>query len=180
MDLVKKGKGGGEGGEARVDDQRSSAESSIEIPPPDPAPQSLACYDVAILGSTLGLIYALKLQSQGCAVALIERGKIKGREQEWNIGTGEFKSLQSQLGVDLKRAVGSEFSDNRVGFGEFECRVKGVLDLGVKPDVMTEILKEEFVRLGGVCLEDTFVEGIVEHNDAAVVRRGGGGDVCKR
>lgn len=134
-----------------------------------PASKSTDTYDVAVMGSTLGLIYALRLQSQGRRVAVLERGKIKGREQEWNIGTGEFKHLQRVLGLDLSDAVGSEFENNRVGFGGFECRVKGVLDLGIKPDVMTEIIREEFERLGGACLEDKSVWGLVEGPDAVAV-----------
>jgi lycopene cyclase CruP len=170
--------------EKRWEMTRSSPPISLPTPfitkSTAPSPKSLDTFDVAILGSTLGLIYALKLQSMGSRVAVLERGKVKGRVQEWNIGTGEFNSLQSSLGLDLTSAIGSSFETNRVGFGDFECRVKGVLDLGVKPDVMTEILKAEFERLGGTCFEDTSVVGLVEHPDAVVMKGvEESGDVCK-
>jgi lycopene cyclase CruP len=52
-----------------------------------------SCYDVVVLGGTLGLLLATALlaqrrqhqHSQGLRVAVIERGKLQGRQQEWNI-----------------------------------------------------------------------------------------------
>eukprot|EP00520_Triparma_pacifica_P001270 CAMPEP_0118671584 /NCGR_PEP_ID=MMETSP0785-20121206/22080_1 /TAXON_ID=91992 /ORGANISM="Bolidomonas pacifica, Strain CCMP 1866" /LENGTH=537 /DNA_ID=CAMNT_0006566479 /DNA_START=77 /DNA_END=1688 /DNA_ORIENTATION=- len=161
--------------------------SSPPTPPPSPfirpsqemSPPSLDSYDVAILGSTLGLIYATKLQSMGASVAVVERAKVQGRSQEWNIGTGEFHSLQSALNLDLTPAIGSCFDTNRVGFGEFECRVKGVLDLGIKPDIMTGILKEEFEKAGGICFEDTSVSSLLEHPDSVVINKADEEPLCK-
>jgi len=54
--------------------------------------------DVAICGGTLGIFIAVALQKQGHKVILLERGKLKGREQEWNISRPE---LQVFLDLEL-------------------------------------------------------------------------------
>ena len=53
-------------------------------------------YDVVVCGGTLGIFYALAMQLHGRRVAVIERGKIAGREQEWNISGKEM-----QIFIDL-------------------------------------------------------------------------------
>ena len=42
-------------------------------------------FDVAVAGGTLGIFYALALQKRGFNTCVIERGKVVGRPQEWNI-----------------------------------------------------------------------------------------------
>jgi 2-polyprenyl-6-methoxyphenol hydroxylase-like FAD-dependent oxidoreductase len=54
--------------------------------------------DVAICGGPLGIFIAVALQKQGHKVILLERGKLKGREQEWNISRPE---LQVFLDLEL-------------------------------------------------------------------------------
>ncbi len=39
--------------------------------------------EIAIAGGTLGIILAAALQQRGFSVAVIERGELKGRAQEW-------------------------------------------------------------------------------------------------
>jgi hypothetical protein len=42
-------------------------------------------YDVVICGGTLGIFMATALQLKGWSVAVVERGALAGRQQEWNI-----------------------------------------------------------------------------------------------
>lgn len=53
-----------------------------------------SAYDVVVLGGTLGLLLATALltqhqrqhqQTRGLRVAVVERGQLQGRQQEWNI-----------------------------------------------------------------------------------------------
>ena len=50
-------------------------------------------FDLAIAGGTLGIILAAALQQRGFKVAVIERGELKGRAQEWNISRAELMVL---------------------------------------------------------------------------------------
>lgn len=53
-----------------------------------------ACdFDVCVCGGTLGILFAAALQARGQRVLVIERGALKGREQEWNISRSELMSL---------------------------------------------------------------------------------------
>ncbi|MFN9169980.1 MAG: FAD-binding oxidoreductase, partial [Dolichospermum sp.] len=42
-------------------------------------------FDVIICGGTLGILIGCALAVRGVRVALLERGILRGREQEWNI-----------------------------------------------------------------------------------------------
>lgn len=46
----------------------------------------------------LGIFYALALQSKGWKTSVIERNKVEGREQEWNISKKELAALV-RLGI---------------------------------------------------------------------------------
>ena len=76
-------------------------------------------FDVIICGGTLGIFLATALQLAGVKVAVVERGKLKGREQEWNVSRAEMQSMV-KLGVfseaDLEQVLGLEFNPLRVGF----------------------------------------------------------------
>lgn len=53
-----------------------------------------ACdFDVCICGGTLGILFGAALQARGQRVLVVERGALKGREQEWNISRSELMSL---------------------------------------------------------------------------------------
>ena len=53
---------------------------------------NLEC-DLVFCGGTLGILLATALQQKGWKVALIERGILRGREQEWNISRHELNIL---------------------------------------------------------------------------------------
>ena len=80
-------------------------------------------FDVTICGGTLGIFIAMALQLQGHRVAVIEAGKLMGREQEWNISRQELEELV-ELGVltteDVEEAVTTEFPGCRAGFKNSE------------------------------------------------------------
>ena len=42
-------------------------------------------FDVVICGGTLGIFFAAALQKMGIKTCVVERGKVVGRPQEWNI-----------------------------------------------------------------------------------------------
>lgn len=50
-------------------------------------------FDVCVCGGTLGIFLAAALQRRGLKVAVVERGKVAGREQEWNISMDEIDEL---------------------------------------------------------------------------------------
>lgn len=49
----------------------------------DPYPPTLKRYDVVVAGGTLGIFLAAALQTAGLRVAVVERGPLQGRAQEW-------------------------------------------------------------------------------------------------
>jgi hypothetical protein len=76
-------------------------------------------YDVIVCGGTLGIFFATALQLKGHRVCVLEAGKLRGREQEWNISMDELLELV-KLGVlsqaDVDAAVKTEFPACRSGF----------------------------------------------------------------
>ncbi len=50
-------------------------------------------FDVVVCGGTLGVFLAASLQLRGLRVAVVERGHLRGREQEWNISRKELYEL---------------------------------------------------------------------------------------
>ena len=77
-------------------------------------------YDVVVCGGTLGIFFAAALQLKGVKkIAVLEAGKLRGREQEWNISMNELEELL-ELGVltqeDIDAAVTTEFPGCRSGF----------------------------------------------------------------
>ncbi len=137
-------------------------------------------YDVTICGGTLGIFIAMALQLKGHSVAVLEAGKLRGREQEWNISMKELLELV-ELGVlteeDIDMAVKTEFPGCRAGFKNsevtpleggyfdngvgYECFTPNVLNLGISPSVLIENVSERFKAAGGVIFEGTPLKGIV-------------------
>ncbi|KAJ1423374.1 hypothetical protein B484DRAFT_331703, partial [Ochromonadaceae sp. CCMP2298] len=141
-----------------------------------------AQYDIAVCGGTLGIFYATAMQRLGYRVCVLERGKIAGRPQEWNVSKKEINAML-RMGVlmesDVAAITGIEFNPVRVGFkneGEgFEVLVRDVLNLGVKPDVLIALVKERFEALGGTVLEGAALGKIDLHSDMAQLHYEGGG-----
>lgn len=51
-------------------------------------------FDVVVAGGTLGVFVATALAARGWRVAVVERGMLAGRTQEWNISRKELLELE--------------------------------------------------------------------------------------
>lgn len=76
-------------------------------------------FDVTVCGGTLGIFLATSLQLKGLSVCVIERGRLAGRAQEWNISRSELDALV-HLGVltdeEIEEAVAVNFNPVRMQF----------------------------------------------------------------
>ena len=111
-------------------------------------------YDVAVCGGTLGILAAAALQARGQRVVVVERGALRGREQEWNISRPELESLV-RLGVltkhQLEESITKEFNPIKCGFYGSDkppMVTKDILNIGVKPSRLLEFAKANFEGAG--------------------------------
>lgn len=132
-------------------------------------------WDVIICGGTLGIIIGAALAQRGWRVALLERGILRGRDQEWNASRAEVNTLV-ELGLlspeQLEEAIATEFNPLRLQFhGGQELWVRDVLNLGINPVILLEFLKQRFLEVGGQLLEHTSFFGVTVHPDGIAVKR---------
>ncbi|KAH7861462.1 hypothetical protein Vadar_026527 [Vaccinium darrowii] len=140
----------------------------------DMAGKAVETFDVLVCGGTLGIFIATALSYKGLRVGVVERGILKGREQEWNISRKELLELV-EVGImtedDIEQAIAALFNPNRCGFeGRGEIWVEDILNLGISPAKLIEIVKKRFVSLGGIIFEGNGVSGISIYKDAAVLQ----------
>ena len=116
-------------------------------------------YDVAVCGGTLGILLAAALQTRGQRVVVVERGPLKGRDQEWNISRPELETLVP-LGVltqaQVDRVITKEFNPIRCGFHGSDAPpmiTRDILNTGVKPSLLLECVRENFEAAGGTVME---------------------------
>ncbi|GKV24812.1 hypothetical protein SLEP1_g34377 [Rubroshorea leprosula] len=138
------------------------------------AEKAVDIFDVVVCGGTLGIFIATALSSKGLRVGVVERNILKGREQEWNISRKELMELV-EVGIldenDIEQATAVAFNPNRCGFqNKGEIWVEGILNLGVSPVKLIEIMKNRFISLGGVIFEGYCVSSIGIYDDAAVLQ----------
>jgi len=138
-----------------------------------PLAHSFDC-DVVISGGTLGIFLAAALQQRGWRVTLIEKGKLRGRDQEWNISRRELDTFV-ELGLlgqaELEAAIATEYNPARISFhGGGEVWVKDVLNIGVDPVFLLEKLKEKFLAAGGELLEETAFAGATLYPDGIAIQ----------
>ncbi len=128
------------------------------------------------MGGTLGILLAAALQKQGWKVALIERGILRGREQEWNISREEltsFLELELLTESELETIISTEYNPGRVSFHQgYELWVKDVLNIGVNPVLLLEIFKNKFIQLGGSLLENTPFKVAIIYEDGVLIKAG--------
>jgi hypothetical protein len=137
-------------------------------------------YDVVVCGGTLGIFYAMYLQLQGHRVCVVEAGKLRGREQEWNISMDELDELLRLNVITesiIDEVITTEFPACRSGFKNkevtpleggyfendetgYECMTPDVLNLGVTPSLLIEKVSDRFKYIGGVIMEETRLSGI--------------------
>ena len=131
-------------------------------------------YDVAICGGTLGILLGASLAQRGWKVALLERGVLKGRDQEWNISRKELETFV-RMGllseVELEEAIASQYNPARIAFnGGKDLWVKDVLNIGVDPVSLLEQLKQKFLAAGGTLLEHTPFESATVHPNGVAIQ----------
>ena len=130
-------------------------------------------WDVVICGGTLGILIGCALAQLGWRVALIERGILRGRDQEWNISRKElevFLELNLLSHAELEQAIATLYNPARVSFLDgSELWVQDVLNIGVDPVFLLETLKVRFLAAGGCLFENTPFEGAVVHPDGVMV-----------
>ena len=130
--------------------------------------------DLVICGGTLGILLGSVLQKLGIKTILVERGLLKGREQEWNISLDELKvfcELELLTEAELERAVATKYNPGRIGFlGGNDIWVKDVLNIGVDPVYLLDKLKQKFLDAGGILLENTAFESANITDNGVVVK----------
>lgn len=129
--------------------------------------------DIVICGGTLGILLGAALQQLGWRVCLIERGILKGREQEWNISRDELAvlvDLKLLTEEELEQAISTKYNPARVSFTEKqEVWVDDVLNIGIDPVYLLEKLKQKFLSSKGELLEKTAFTTAVVHPDGVVI-----------
>ncbi|NJL62952.1 MAG: FAD-binding oxidoreductase [Methylacidiphilales bacterium] len=130
-------------------------------------------WDAVICGGTLGILIAAALACQGIRVALLERGILRGREQEWNISRHELQVFV-ELGLlsegELTNAIATEYNPARVAFHQgTEVWVEDVLNIGVNPVYLLETLKQKFLAAGGKLFENTPFNAAVVHPNGVII-----------
>ncbi|CAI6004527.1 unnamed protein product [Closterium sp. NIES-64] len=129
--------------------------------------------EVVVCGGTLGVFVAVSLALRGQRVAIVERGTLRGRAQEWNVSRREVQELVA-MGVltagEVEDAIAVTFNPCRCGFaGGEDMWVRDILNLGISPARLIEAAKQRFLALGGVLLEGVALASVHVHDDAAVL-----------
>ncbi|MDX2231262.1 MAG: FAD-binding oxidoreductase [Leptolyngbyaceae cyanobacterium bins.349] len=133
-------------------------------------------WDVVICGGTLGILVGAVLAQWGWRVALIERGELRGRAQEWNISRRELQTFVN-LGVlteaELQQAIATEYNPARISFaGGTDVWVRDVLNIGVDPVFLLATLKQKFLAAGGQLVEQAPFESVTVHPNGVQVQAG--------
>nr|CAD1826594.1 unnamed protein product [Ananas comosus var. bracteatus] len=131
-------------------------------------------FDVIVCGGTLGVFVATALSSKGLHVGIVERNILKGREQEWNISRKELMELV-KLGLlseeEIEQITAIKFNPNRCGFEKKgDIWVEDILNLGVSPVKLLEIMKKRFISLGGIIFEGKSLSSICIYDDVAILQ----------
>ena len=130
-------------------------------------------YDVIICGATLGIFIGAALAVKGLKVAVLERGILQGREQEWNISRHElqvFIELNLLTETELETAIVTEYNPARVSFSDGkELWINDVLNIGINPVYLLATLKNRFLAAGGTLLEKTPFNNVVIHSNGIKV-----------
>jgi lycopene cyclase CruP len=133
-------------------------------------------WDVVICGGTLGILLGAALVQKGWRVALLERGLLRGRQQEWNISRSElqtFVHLELLTAAELEQAIATDYNPARVSFLDGpQIWVRDVLNIGVDPVYLLETLKQKFLASGGQLFEHTPFQSASVHPDGVCVQTG--------
>jgi lycopene cyclase CruP len=138
-----------------------------------PEPLDEVEWDVVICGGTLGIMMGAALAQRGWRVALLERGILRGREQEWNISRKELQvlvALELLTEAELERAIATCYNPARLTFHQgIELWVEDVLNIGVDPIFLLETLKSKFLTAGGQLFEQVAFEAAIVHPNGVAI-----------
>jgi len=130
-------------------------------------------FDVVVCGGTLGILVATALQRRGVKVAVVERGPLRGRAQEWNVSRAETAALVDAGALtreDVDACVMIEFNPIRCGFhnsGAKDLVTRDILNTGISPERLVARCRERFEDAGGVVFENSTLGGVEVFDDAA-------------
>lgn len=130
-------------------------------------------FDIVIGGGTLGILIGTALAVRGWRVALLERGTLRGREQEWNISRKEldaFLQLNLLSVEEIEKAIATEYNPARISFANTpDIWISRVLNIGIDPVYLLETLKQRFLQAGGKLFENTPFKTATIHPDGVLV-----------
>jgi len=130
-------------------------------------------WDVVICGGTLGILLGWALVRRGQRVLLMERGSLRGRDQEWNISRQELQvlvELELLSEDELEGAIATSYNPGRIAFHQgIEVWVRDVLNIGVDPVILLDTLKTKFLDAGGHLLEHTAFQSATLHSNGVQV-----------
>jgi lycopene cyclase CruP len=130
-------------------------------------------FDIVIGGGTLGILIGTALAVRGWRVALLERGILRGRDQEWNISRKEldaFLELNLLSVEEIEKAIATEYNPARISFANTpDIWVRDVLNIGIDPVYLLETLKQRFLQAGGKLFENTPFKIATLHPDGVLV-----------
>lgn len=162
---------------------QSYRENTLPVVPvvkEDPAPLGRMDWDGIICGGTLGIMLGAALAQRGWRIALLERGRLRGRAQEWNISRQELQvltELNLLSAAELEQAIATEYNPACIRFHKgMELWVEEVLNIGVDPVFLLETLKTKFLAAGGQLFEQTGFESAVVHPDGVQITISGTAD----
>ncbi|CAN8068946.1 unnamed protein product [Agarophyton chilense] len=144
----------------------------------DDAAAAAPTFDVLVAGGTLGILHAVALARRGWRVAVVERGALVGRQQEWNTSRDELVALvreQVLTDAQLERVVATECRQpGRIQFAtrspaQHPIQVRDVLNVGVAPDILLELARHTFEQLGGVVYEFCSLDSVLVGPHGATV-----------
>ena len=138
-----------------------------------PEPLETVEWDAVICGGTLGIFIGAALAREGWRVALLERGQLRGRDQEWNISRQELAvllELNLLTKEEVEAAIATQYNPARIQFTDGpEFWVEDILNLGVDPAYLLDVLKSRFLAAGGQLFEQTPFSGATIHPNGAIV-----------
>lgn len=130
--------------------------------------------DVIVGGGTLGIFVAMALQKRGLKTAVIDRGIVCGRDQDWNVSREELGALV-RAGVlsqeEVDDSVTVEFNPIKAGFyGYDDVSTVDVLNVGVSPKTLIGHVRNSYEACGGVVVEQSRLDAIWVHPNGISLR----------
>ena len=130
--------------------------------------------DVIVGGGTLGIFVAMALQKRGLKTAVIDRGIVSGRDQDWNVSREELGALV-RAGVlsqeEVDDSVTVEFNPIKAGFYGYEdVSTVDVLNVGVSPKTLIGHVRNAYEACGGLVVEQSRLDAIWVHPNGVSLR----------